>query len=102
MHVIARTWRASSIGALALICVGFCVCFTGCGNVEPAALAAIDERGADTGEQAGKESQDKPMDDHPFARRSPAPSLDGGAGWINTAEPIDLKDLRGKFVLLDF
>ena len=33
---------------------------------------------------------------------SKAPSLDGGVAWINTAGPIDLKQLRGKFVLLDF
>ena len=38
----------------------------------------------------------------PFARRFPAPSLDGGVEWINTAGPIDLKQLRGKFVILDF
>jgi DNA-binding beta-propeller fold protein YncE len=30
-----------------------------------------------------------------------APSLDG-VEWINTTGPIDLKELRGKFVLLDF
>ncbi len=35
-------------------------------------------------------------------RRVRAPSLEGGVGWINTAEPIDLKDLKGKFVVLDF
>ncbi len=38
----------------------------------------------------------------PFARRFPAPSLDGGVEWINTAGPLDLKQLRGKFVILDF
>lgn len=38
----------------------------------------------------------------PFKTRVPAPSLDGGLGWLNTPEPLDLKDLRGKFVLLDF
>jgi thiol-disulfide isomerase/thioredoxin/DNA-binding beta-propeller fold protein YncE len=32
----------------------------------------------------------------------PAPELDGGVGWLNTAAPIHLKDLRGKIVLLDF
>src|SRR5207248_1308810 len=32
----------------------------------------------------------------------PAPELEGGAGWLNTAAPIRLKDLRGKFVVLDF
>ena len=35
-------------------------------------------------------------------RKVRAPSLDGGVGWINTAGPIDLKDLHGKFVILDF
>ena len=38
----------------------------------------------------------------PFTRSYPAPALDGGVEWINTAGPIDLKQLRGKFVLLDF
>ncbi|APZ96888.1 thioredoxin-like domain-containing protein [Fuerstiella marisgermanici] len=28
--------------------------------------------------------------------------LDGGSEWLNTSAPIDLKDLRGKVVLLDF
>ncbi len=41
-------------------------------------------------------------DDHPFPRHIRAPALDGGTGWINTAGPIELKQLRGKFVLLDF
>src|SRR5262249_6618714 len=28
--------------------------------------------------------------------------LEGGVGWLNTASPLKLKDLRGKIVLLDF
>jgi thiol-disulfide isomerase/thioredoxin/sugar lactone lactonase YvrE len=32
----------------------------------------------------------------------PAPELTGGVGWLNTAGPIRLRDLRGKIVLLDF
>lgn len=40
--------------------------------------------------------------ENPFRFRIPAPSLDGGTDWINTKGPIDIKDLRGKFVLLDF
>jgi DNA-binding beta-propeller fold protein YncE len=32
----------------------------------------------------------------------PAPSLDGAAEWLNVASPIDLAQLRGKVVLLDF
>ncbi|HEX4146762.1 MAG TPA: thioredoxin-like domain-containing protein [Pirellulales bacterium] len=39
---------------------------------------------------------------NPFPHRQKAPSLDGGVAWINTTGPIDLKQLRGKFVLLDF
>src|SRR5207237_3774286 len=40
----------------------------------------------------------------PSATRAPipAPELDGGVAWLNTAGPIHLKDLRGKVVLLDF
>ncbi|MEX2112310.1 MAG: thioredoxin-like domain-containing protein [Pirellulales bacterium] len=45
---------------------------------------------------------EQPMDDHPFPQNFRAPSLDGGVAWINTAGPIDLKQLRGKFVVLDF
>jgi thiol-disulfide isomerase/thioredoxin len=39
---------------------------------------------------------------HPFPKRQRAPELDGGRQWINTAGPIELKLLKGKFVLLDF
>ena len=40
---------------------------------------------------------------YPFkGKKRVAPSLDGGAGWINTDGPIDPAALRGKFVLLDF
>jgi RNA polymerase-binding protein DksA len=28
--------------------------------------------------------------------------LDGGVAWINTAGPLSVRDLKGKFVLLDF
>jgi sugar lactone lactonase YvrE len=35
-------------------------------------------------------------------RRFKAPELEGGVGWLNTAGPIRLKDLKGKIVLLDF
>lgn len=30
------------------------------------------------------------------------PELEGGIAWINTAKPIQMKDLRGKVVVLDF
>jgi DNA-binding beta-propeller fold protein YncE len=39
--------------------------------------------------------------EHPFARRIAAPGLEG-VEWVNTAAPLSLADLRGRFVLLDF
>src|SRR4051794_18866789 len=35
-------------------------------------------------------------------KRQKAPELEGGVGWLNTAGPVRLKDLRGKVVVLDF
>ena len=55
---------------------------------------------------AGLHAQDadagKPLPKNPFPNASPAPSLDGGVKWLNCGGPIDLKDLRGKVVLIDF
>ena len=39
---------------------------------------------------------------NPFPDRVQAPSLDGGEAWLNVGGPLSLKDLRGKFVVLDF
>jgi DNA-binding beta-propeller fold protein YncE len=36
------------------------------------------------------------------ARRQPAPELEGGVSWLNTAGPIRMRDLKGKIVVLDF
>ncbi|MBI1917008.1 MAG: redoxin domain-containing protein [Planctomycetes bacterium] len=44
----------------------------------------------------------KTDDDGDVDRKVSAPELEGGVGWLNTAGPLKLKDLRGKFVLLDF
>jgi thiol-disulfide isomerase/thioredoxin len=39
---------------------------------------------------------------HPYPLRLEAPPLDAGAEWVNVERPIQLADLRGRFVLLDF
>jgi DNA-binding beta-propeller fold protein YncE len=41
---------------------------------------------------------------NPFPNRASVPDdvFDGGHGWLNVSGPIELKDLRGKIVLLDF
>src|SRR5262249_39490126 len=36
------------------------------------------------------------------ATKVPAPELEGGTAWLNTAGPLRLADLRGRVVLLDF
>jgi DNA-binding beta-propeller fold protein YncE len=44
-----------------------------------------------------------PQSQQVFAQRTrKAPELEGGVGWLNTAGPIRLKDLKGKIVLIDF
>ncbi len=48
---------------------------------------------------------DTTMEPHqpPPRKPIPAPELDGGVAWLNTAGPLSLKkDLKGKIVLLDF
>ena len=64
--------------------------------------ATSDEKKSDD-----KTTTDKPVADddapaNPFPGRFDAPSFDGGNGWLNTSGEIDIKDLRGKIVLLDF
>jgi thiol-disulfide isomerase/thioredoxin len=49
-----------------------------------------------------EEPLDNDRDEGPPFRRIPAPSLEGGISWINTASSLELRQLRGKFVLLDF
>ncbi|HEY3391418.1 MAG TPA: thioredoxin-like domain-containing protein, partial [Lacipirellulaceae bacterium] len=44
---------------------------------------------------------EKAVGQNPFPTRVAAPPLDGGE-WVNTAGPMSLADLRGRFVLLDF
>lgn len=56
-------------------------------------------------ENAAEDAQDPPENgnmEFPYQHRIPAPELEGGRGWLNTAGPLELKGLRGKFVVLDF
>jgi len=39
---------------------------------------------------------------HPFPRRFPAPEFPAESEWLNVGGPLRNRDLRGKFVLLDF
>ena len=47
-------------------------------------------------------AEGKELAEPPFPERVHAPPLPEGLAWLNTAGPLELADLRGKFVLLDF
>ena len=51
---------------------------------------------------AGQPDEAAPENPFPKAIKVPAGILDGGTEWLNTARPIDLAELKGKVVLLDF
>ena len=53
-------------------------------------------------DQESAADEDEPEDKFPYRNRIAAPELSGGVGWINTAGPLELRNLKGKFVLLDF
>lgn len=42
------------------------------------------------------------MSPQSFAGQVNAPDFPQGMSWLNTAQPLSLKNLRGKIVLLDF
>jgi thiol-disulfide isomerase/thioredoxin/DNA-binding beta-propeller fold protein YncE len=91
---VARALQAAAIVMLA---------WWGCVLSASAPLAAEDTKPANkAAPQVEEPKADEPGDAHPFPRNQKAPPLAGGVGWLNTSGPIDLKQLRGKFVLLDF
>lgn len=79
-----RSWHTSAIATIAL--------FVATGLVWP--LNPFQNRTA--------EAQEKNMSDSPFGQRVRVPPLPEGLTWLNTSGPLELDDLRGKFVLLDF
>lgn len=52
--------------------------------------------------KAGDPPAEPPKNPFPEAVTVPDGILDGGSEWLNTSRPLDLKDLRGKVVVLDF
>jgi thiol-disulfide isomerase/thioredoxin len=48
------------------------------------------------------EVKDGPVAGEKAKKRPPAPGLQGGIAWLNTASPLAMEDLRGRVVLLDF
>ena len=66
--------------------------------------ATTDDTKTKTAQAAGSPTlkPDVPQNPFPDAVTVPPGILEGGSQWLNTSGPIDLKDLRGKVVVLDF
>lgn len=47
-------------------------------------------------------AEEAPENKNPYPGLAAAPELKGGKGWLNTSGPIEMKDLKGKVVILDF
>ncbi|QJW95670.1 thioredoxin-like domain-containing protein [Frigoriglobus tundricola] len=77
-------------------------------RTRPAAEPGAQAKGTPAPERPGKtepvafrQADDKK--DEKEKKKTPAPELDGGIAWLNTAGPLSLKkDLKGKVVILDF
>ena len=65
-------------------------------------LLAQDAETPPATKEAAAEGPDAPKNPAPDAVTIPSGILDGGTEWLNCSGPIDLKDLRGKVVLIDF
>ena len=95
-------WRKLFCSSLALLAM---LAIAGCQRGAPP-LMADEVHGGDQHVKSGAGGETVnakgPLPPNPFPARQKAPGLDGGAGWLNVAGPIELESLRGKFVLLDF
>jgi DNA-binding beta-propeller fold protein YncE len=102
LEMLSHRSKKTMLLVLTLAVIGLAGCGKGLSTIDAVAAdgaaAPNSAPGADTkpAQPAADQSE------HPFPQRAVAPGLDGGQEWLNTSAPVDLKDLRGKFVLLDF
>jgi thiol-disulfide isomerase/thioredoxin len=75
------------------VLLGLLICVAQSGRL------AADEKAA--GQDPAKAAE-APQNPFPEAVMVPDGILEGGTEWLNTSQPLDLKDLRGKIVVLDF
>ncbi len=101
LRLLAKTASATAPALLspwiwAPACLALLLTVVGCGgspvSVPRAANLNVLENALEGGEKDGKEGKEK----------SPAPELTGGVAWLNTEKPLNLPDLKGRVVLLDF
>ncbi len=93
----SRTWM-TILGTLVVIALGV-YGVTHWRIMQNKVVAAPEEHPVSEGAPKDRKPADDPL---PYEHYGPAPELNGGVAWLNTAGPVRLKDLRGKVVLLDF
>ena len=81
-----------------LLAVGI-LFLSACSSNSPAQTAADSATGANVQRVAFRSGGSNPF---PHRVQLLDDFFDGGAGWLNVSGPIELKDLRGKIVVLDF
>ncbi len=100
-HRPSAGWIAGSAGAVGLVALILAVGFYQAGR-RPDGVRGVAQAQSAPGNPATDEGQSTAgAAENPFTRRIAARPLDGGE-WVNTAGPLSLDDLRGRFVLLDF
>lgn len=101
--------------------VGWAISVLGCARPAVPTISQFALAGpADARDDDQKKSADRPPDEdarqpadderpgrrgdreHPFPQRNRAPDFPKDAEWLNTSSPLKMRDLKGKFVLLDF
>lgn len=96
---LAHAWHRSLVAVLASLSMLAAQQVASAADKEPKQRGDSSARQRENKVKAKVDTAD---DDFPYQHRVPSPALSGGIGWLNTAEPLKLNDLRGKFVLLDF
>lgn len=71
-------------------------------NEAASANQGQDEAGTDTDAEPAADSEPADGERRPFVHRVRMPEFPNDMPWLNTAGPLRLSDLKGKFVLLDF
>ena len=95
-----KTVRIGSFWRL-LIAVGLLIGLAGLGYVMSRNSQAADDPQPEPA-QAADPAPTEVEYPRPHKIKMPADVFDGGTDWLNTSGPIELKDLKGKIVLVDF